>query len=362
MTDENLPALLQLRPAALTLAALIDAYRSDEVSPYHQLRYTTKENTDNLLRRLHEQRGSVFIADIKFTMLKRWQLAWSADGKISMTHSFFAQLRTLIGFGLSYLEDAECARVAMVLRQMKIPNGEPRTVYLTAEQADLIRHHARTAQLASMALAQAIMFECALRQKDVIGQFVPQYAEPGESDVLWRGKKWLRGARWEEIDENLILRHVMSKSRKGKVATHDLKLAPMVLDEFARAYPGLVLRDAVIDEDGEMISEMMVDRSVLPKSGPIVVHEESGRPWPTAKFRATWRQIARGAGIPDNVQNRDSRSGAATEADIHGASREDTQQLLGHSNAATTAIYVREKTRAAAKAQRKRISKRLKSA
>ena len=43
-----------------------------------------------------------------------------------------------------------------------------------------------------------------LRQKDVIGEWVPR-SEPGPSDI-WNsdGEKWLRGLRWQEIDGNLI--------------------------------------------------------------------------------------------------------------------------------------------------------------
>jgi hypothetical protein len=39
-------------------------------------------------------------------------------------------------------------------------------------------------------------------------------SEPGISEVIVRGQKWLRGIVWQEIDENLILRHVTSKKQK----------------------------------------------------------------------------------------------------------------------------------------------------
>ena len=46
-----------------------------------------------------------------------------------------------------------------------------------------------------------------------------------------RDLKWLRGIRWSEIDDNLILRHVTSKRQKEIEV--DLKLAPMVMEELA---------------------------------------------------------------------------------------------------------------------------------
>jgi hypothetical protein len=82
----------------------------------------------------------------------------------------------------------------------------------------------------SIALAQAFQFECTLRQKDVIGELVP-LSEPGVSLVVIRNQKWLRGIVWQEIDQNLILKHVTSK--KQKLTEVDLKLAPMVIEELA---------------------------------------------------------------------------------------------------------------------------------
>src|SRR4051794_12072517 len=80
----------------------------------------------------------------------------------------------------------------------------------------------------SIALAQAIQFELPLGQKDVIGEWVP-VGEPGESNVVFDGKKWLRGLRWEAVDEDLILRHVVGSGRRHFEV--DLRTAPMVMAE-----------------------------------------------------------------------------------------------------------------------------------
>lgn len=334
---------------SLTLSKLINEYRTDPVSPYQQLRWKTKENSDSLTRRLHAEHGRVRIADIRPVTLRRWYQTWTKNGteKIPQAHSFAAQLRTLMGFGILYLEDNECARVSAILRQMKFPNGKPRTTHLTAAQADLIRTAARAAQLPSIALAQAFQFENAFRQKDVIGEYVPQ-SEPGVSDVMWDGWKWLRGLRWNEIDSALILKHVTSK--KNKLVTHDLTLAPMILDELARAYPGFARADGTFD------------RAVLPASGPIINNEKTTMPWIAYAYRNKWRELARSVGIPDNVQNRDSRAGAITEATNSGAGLEDAKELAGHSDVATTQIYSRDRSEKATKAQRARVASRPKTA
>jgi hypothetical protein len=74
-----------------------------------------------------------------------------------------------------------------------------------ADQVTLIRAEAHRRGFPSIALAQAIQFECIFRQKDVIGEWVP-VAEPGTSEIVHESpnggtKKWLRGIRWSEVDE-----------------------------------------------------------------------------------------------------------------------------------------------------------------
>jgi len=85
-----------------------------------------------------------------------------------------------------------------------------------------------------------------------------------------------------------------------------------------------------------------VERPKLPAKGPIIIDVSSGTPWNVKHFQREWRKIATAAGIPSNIQNRDSRPGAATEADLAGAPREKTKRMLGHSKGETTEIHLRE--------------------
>jgi len=170
--------------------------------------------------------------------------------------------------------------------------------------------------LPSIALAQALQFELCLRQKDVIGEWVP-LAEPGISTVTWHGRKWLRGLRWEEISSNLILNHAMSKSRTGKVLEFDLKLYPMVMAELAK-----------IPQEK--------------RAGPLIVCELTKRPWVQNHFRDKWRGVARKAGVPDTVKNMDSRAGGTTETiEATGGNMEAARKQAGHSDSRTTVRYSR---------------------
>jgi hypothetical protein len=180
----------------------------------------------------------------------------------------------------------------------------------------------------SIGLAQALQFELLLVQKDVIGEWVP-VGEPGKSDAVVGNQKWLRGLRWSDIDENLILRHKVGSG--GREIEVDLRTAPMVL-EMLKVIPAVGtgptipltmpempeilqrIRD-VLDRprqhDGESEPETTVVAledlyGLLPHSGPMLICEINGLPWTAAEFRRKWRLVAKQAGLPDHVTNRDS--------------------------------------------------------
>jgi hypothetical protein len=46
--------------------------------------------------------------------------------------------------------------------------------------------------------------------------------------------------------------------------------------------------------------------SFLPDSGPLIICDTNGIPWSTPEFRRKWRLVAKKAGVPDDVTNRDS--------------------------------------------------------
>jgi hypothetical protein len=333
--------LPEVNPFDGSLRSLIQCYQTDPDSTYRKLRYGVRRNTDGLLRRLTADHGHVDLGDIKGRTVLEWYRGWTDGGtKISMGSAFVGQLRTLFTFGRSILEAEECVRLGQVMHDLRFAGTKTRKVSVSAEQANAIRYTARL-QLGwnYVAIAQAFQFECTLRQKDVIGEWVP-LDEPGISEVIFRGKKWIRGLRWEEIDANLILRHVTSK--KQKETEVDLKLAPMVLEELQ-----------------ELVGEPVIGRrDLLPASGPIVLCEIHGMPWTDAEYRRKWRKVARAAGVPDNVWNMDSRSGAISEAIAAGVPLEFVRHAATHSDIAQTQEYDRIQAKATRKAMQARVENR----
>lgn len=322
-----------------TLKTLIYCYQTDADSTYHGKRYAVRKHQDFALKRLVKSHGHHRIADIKARLLIAWHKEWCGeDGtKVTTAHAMMAHLRTLFTFGTTLLEDPECERVRSTLHLMKFPQGKPRTVHLTAEHVISVRKVANAKFRFSIALAQAFQFELTLRQKDVIGEYVP-LSEPGISATVYPkiNKKWIMGLRWEEIDENMILRHKTSK--RGKDIEVNLRFAPMVIEELGTD-----------------------DRSTLPASGPIILSETTGYPYSTEDFRKKWRKIANEAGVPKTIRNMDTRAGAISEAVISGAPLPFIRHAATHSDIAMTQKYDRQQAEATATVMQLRVGNRNKS-
>lgn len=333
-----------------TLAGLLLAYQQDPDSTYRKLRFKSRQHYDALIKLIKRQYGEERLANIKARTFLRWHEGWASDGKVAVAHGKIGILRTAFGYGKTILEDEECARLSAALSDMRFPMPKARTERLTAAQADAIRAMAHVKLRPSLALAQAFQFEGILRQKDVIGEWVP-ISEAGSSDVLFVSEedgiyeKWLRGIRWTEIDTSLILKHVTSKRQKEVVI--DLKLAPMIMDEFRKQFAGF--------------DPARPDRAMLPASGPVIISEWSELPWTAVEYRRWWRRLADECGVPREVRNMDSRAGGITEASDAGAGLEDIRHAATHSNVSMTARYSRGTEEKIAKVMQLRVEHRTKN-
>lgn len=327
-----------------SLKSLINLYQTDHDSRYHKKQYAVRKNHDTLYRRLMDDHGAEQLADIKARLIITWNKEWTDGGvKLATGDAFRGRLRELFSFGATILEDPECERLCGVMSKMRFENAKPRTAALRAEQAIAHRNTARQCGWFSMALADAMQFDLTLRQKDVIGELVP-LDEPGLSDVHFEGKKWVKGARWEEVDEHFVFRHVTSK--RGKLIETDLHYAPMVMEELSiRA--------------GVPIPELR--RDMFPAWGPMIVSETKARPWKAQSFRQRWRKVADMAGIPKDVRSMDARAGAITEATDAGASLEDVRHAATHSDISMTQRYSRGSAEKVANVMKLRVVHRTKT-
>jgi hypothetical protein len=304
-----------------TLKGLCNRYQRDEYSNFPKLQYMTRRQYKYLMDTLVAEHGGKMIAEFRGPVLMKMFEEWQNNRGLPMAKQTLRMLRTLFSFGFTILEDKECERLCNVMGKMKFKTAPRRSATLSAEQATVIRAHAHTTKYKSIALAQAIQFECLLRQKDVIGEWLPM-SEPGMSLTSYHNKKWMKGIRWEEIDDALVLRHVTSKRQKPLEVP--LRLCPMVMEELAK----------IAGTDS-------VERHMLPKDGPVIRMDSTGRPWHAMEYRIRWREIARAVGVPDHVFNMDSRAGGITEASDAGAPLEHIRHAATHSDIATTQGYSR---------------------
>jgi hypothetical protein len=224
--------------------------------------------------------------------------------RLSMSDKSALSPRELAHFGANKLEDGQCVRLSVILRNMRFKQPKARNSVLTAGQAANIINEAHEKGLHSIALAQAFQFDCTLRQRDVIGEWVPIEEKTDPSEIIDGTMKWARGLRWTEIDEDLILRHITSWG--GKLVERRLSDAPLVMAESRR---------------------IRAERGNLPRSCPVVLREYDNLPWADYDFRRAWRKVAKAAGVPDNVFNMDSRprAGGDENPQVVAAARKDTE-------------------------------------
>lgn len=276
------------------IAAIVNLYRNDPRSPYQRLRHRTRINYDGMLRRINEGYGRKKLADLRQEDFEQFYISWKgADGtKTAMAHQMITMLRSVIGFGAEPIADRECLRLSVILHKMKFQNIKPRIgERLTEQHVVAIRTEAHKAGYPSIALAQALQFDCQLPQKDVVGEWVP-LSEQGPPSVVTNGDmKWLRGLLWSEIDEHFVLRHVRSADEERLEI--DLRSHPMVMAELWKMAGGG-------QKEG-------LARHMLPSGGrPLIIDTDTDLPYLPHKFRRTWRKIATSAGVPSDVENRDS--------------------------------------------------------
>jgi hypothetical protein len=129
---------------------------------------------------------------------------------------------------------------------------------------------------------------------------------------------------WQHIRDYVLINDT---TKTGQETGIDFKLYPLALAELQRVPP---------------------DQRV----GPVIKDSRTGQPFKERRFQKNWRAVARAAGIPDDVMNRDSRAGGVSEGSDAGADLEHLRHHASHSSGTTTARYSRKtltKTRAVAR-------------
>ncbi|MEH2623880.1 hypothetical protein V1292_001935 [Bradyrhizobium sp. AZCC 1719] len=278
----------------MRLSRLIQQYKDDSASPYADLSFAVRTRRARLLTRIVREHGNVALPTIRVRALVSWHREWQGDDKVAIAHALISRLRDVFRFGAIFLEDAECARLLAALREMRFEKPKPRLTTMLADHAIAIRKSAHERGWPYLALAQSLQFDLRLNAKQVIGEWVPM-SEPGDSDVVMQHprekqkKKWIRGLRWEDIDQDLVLHRTGSSGQRQREV--NLKSMPMVLQELATLV---------------RVSPAAITRADLPKTGPVILCEINAWPYTSAEYRRKWRKVANQAGLPKHIQNSDN--------------------------------------------------------
>lgn len=318
-----------------TIGYILKKYRDDPESTFHSLRPGSRHPYEFYLKALISDIGDRRIDNITGLDLRRWHEAWSGGGeRLAASKMMRAVLDAAITFSIMSAKPNTAERRAVVdLREAlkaasrKLPNPKRRESVITADQVVALRANAHKEGRASHALTYALVFETTLRLWDVIGQWWPMDA-PLISDVtnhynsMKEAKKWF-GLRWEDIDDNLVMRYVPSKTsvKTGLAVTFPLSRAPMVMEELAASRR---------------------------HSGPVIVNASTGLPFSGNYFGEGWRKDRKAAGLSSKVWARDLRASGITEGRAAGTATDDVAKVAGHASTKTTsAIYDRAALEAA---------------
>jgi hypothetical protein len=320
-----------------TIGSLCNQFQTHDASPYKRAKWNSQRLYDQCIKIICNTVGARAVRDLIGPDFTRWHTKWGdpkAEGKprrLTRAKHCMDTVRRVVSFGVT-LGYADCARADVILGKMRFQMPKIRTAKLTLEHVRKIRSVANGQGLGSIALAQTLQFELAMRQKDVIGEWVPLEGDAG--GITHKNTRWTGGLVWSDIDANMILRKTHVKT--GIAVEHDLKLYPDILRE--------------ID---------LVDPSR--RVGPMIISEATGEPYKHRTFTQTWRRVADAAELPKGVWNMDSRSGAISEAYDAGADETSVMKHAGHKNRQTSAKYNRGSLAQTSRVAQFRIAKRTKN-
>lgn len=305
-----------------TIGALVAIYTTHERSPLRKLRPSTIRTYRTVAAAVRSLVGSRWLDSVTGLDVMTWSDDWSGGGA---RRARAMQMRNVLvcaaQFGVA-LRLAGAAELLSVIRATKrtFARPRPRSTVISTKEVVRLRAAAHAHGAPARALAYALVFETTLRLFDVIGQWSPEGA--GSSDALGGAMTW-NGLRWSDIDDDLVLRVVPTKTAgtTARSIAFPLALAPMVMEELAH----------------------WNDRR-----GPVIVASRTGRPYKHGGFRDGWLKDRQAAGVARGAWARDLRASGITEGRAAGASLDDAARVAGHSSSRITgAVYDRAQIEAA---------------
>lgn len=302
-----------------TIASLARIYETHPNSPFRAVCHATQMTYSGEHALLVKAVGDRRIDRITGADLRRWHASFAKPKKaggperLRRAQGCMKALRRITSWGVQ-LRLPGCADLRLILRESRFAVPPARERAPTYDQVVALIAAAHEIGRPSIAMAAALMFDTSLRQTDVIGKWEPT-SRPGieAGGCVHRGRRWGGGLVWQDIKNGELTKRTTKTGALFQVRVADF---PLLLAEIAKVPEGR-------------------------RIGPMVVDEQTGRPYRHRWFAAIWRRAARKAGIPDDVWSRDTRAGAITEAFDAGAELEHVRQLATHTDPKVTGRYNR---------------------
>lgn len=322
-----------------TMKAACLIYQEHPLSSFSTVSHTTRRGYVADLKVIMESVGARLVRNVTVLDVKNWYQQWRKgvmyeDGSVgpertARAHNAVAMVRMVLRF-MAALRHADCKLLAEELANVQFEREGAREQELTYQH---VRSFIKTAfELADrgilpreralyMAIGTASQFELMLRQKDIIGDWMPRRADARHpagisllhlEDETWRGfYTWeaIPGWRW---------RTRTSKSKYRAAVEFDLQIYDLL-------FP--------------LLQMVPADQ----RQGAIVKGEH-GLPIRYRSYAKWWRQIASAAGIPADVQSMDARAGGATEAEEAMVDIDLLKVGLTHTQESTTVRYIRRRS------------------
>lgn len=324
-----------------TWGYVIQRYRTDEFSPYQEVKENTRENYDYLCDRWNGAIGQSDIGAMDFVTIKQIERAMKDNGRtVSNIKRMFTMLRTLASYATA-LKIEGARDVKDVLGEVRFKTPPARNVAATRDQIYDVVAEADAKGAHAFAVGIIMQFEFALRAVDVRGQwFKISEDEWSNGGVVRRtfkkdsaGKpqvtfsRWQDGLTWDMFSPDLSsFTKVISKTQKSLPEPYQFDLTPL---------PDLQRRLLALRGDQQ--------------TGPVIITERHQLPYERNAWSKEWRRLADRAGVPKEVCVMDARSGALTEAAQMGATPLQLRNAGQHSNVSTTDKYLRARSDDASK-------------
>jgi hypothetical protein len=300
---------------------LIGRYKSDEYSQINDVRPNTRLDYLKVLSKIEEAIGEVLIQETDFARMMSWKKSMERKGR--STHfikKWFTHWGIVNSHGIK-IGETQCSALKAIRGEMRIKSPARRSTYITRPQVDAVVAEADSRGLTHVALAVLLRFEFMLRGVDVHGQWEPKGNRNG--GIQADSQMWVDGLTWDLFDADLVrFTKVISKTRDSlpEPYTFDLSNTPDIRRRLAEV-PG------------------------QNRTGPVIVLP-NGQPPKNGVITRTFKTIVRDLKLPEELQIRDTRSGAITEAkglaDPH-----SLQHAAQHTQSTTTDIYIRDRSGAA---------------